>query len=219
MMSLKTAWMSFADEKLAEPIAELADAINSLDPDTLANVLTGATALAGTLGAVWAGRKAYTMGKGVMDFVRGSKSSGGGAGLPGLPSGDVSKVYVTNMPADGFGGDVGTRRKRRRGKARPRSMPGRALSSASKLGGLTRRLPYVGAALGALSLFNNDDDSLSGKEKSTQVGGTVGNMGGAMAGAAAGAAIGSVVPVIGTAIGGLAVRYLVNGREALGAGR
>ncbi|MDA0109025.1 hypothetical protein OH456_12725 [Vibrio sp. La 4.2.2] len=218
MMSLKTAWMSFADEKLAEPIAELADAINSLDPDTLANVLTGATALAGTLGAVWAGRKAYTMGKGVMDFVRGPKSSGGGAGLPGLPTGDVSKVYVTNMPVDGFGGDVGSRRKRRRGKARSRSMPGRALLSASKLGGLTRRLPYVGAALGALSLGSTMmDDSLSGKEKSTQIGGTVGNMGGAMAGAAAGAAIGSVVPVIGTAIGGLAGALLGGmGGEALG---
>ncbi|GLT18885.1 hypothetical protein GCM10007938_26670 [Vibrio zhanjiangensis] len=218
MMSLKTAWMSFADEKLAEPIAELADAINSLDSDTLANVLTGATALASTLGAVWAGRKAYTMGKGIMDFVRGPKSSGGGAGLPGLPSGDVSKVYVTNMPADGFGGDVGTKRKRGRGKARPRSMPGRALSSASKLGGLTRRLPYVGAALGALSLGSTMmDDSLSGKEKSTQIGGTVGNMGGAMAGAAAGAAMGSFVPVVGTAIGGLAGALLGGmGGESLG---
>ncbi|MCG9597047.1 hypothetical protein L1D15_09945 [Vibrio sp. Isolate25] len=218
MMTLKTAWMSFADEKLAEPIADLADAINSIEPENLNKALTGATALAGTLGAVWAGRKAYTMGKGVMDFVRGPKSSGGGAGLPGLPSGDVSKVYVTNMPADGFGGDVGARRKRRRGKARPRSMPGRALSSASKLGGLTRRLPYVGAALGALSLGSTMmDDSLSGKEKSTQIGGTVGNMGGAMAGAAAGAAIGSVVPVIGTAIGGLAGALLGGmGGEALG---
>ncbi|WP_158125259.1 phage tail tape measure protein [Vibrio fluvialis] len=201
MMTLKTAWMSFADEKLAEPIADLADAINSIEPENLNKALTGATALAGTLGAVWAGRKAYKMGKSVVDFVRGPKS-GGGAGVPGLPSGEVSNVYVTNMPSGGFGGGMEGGRTRKRGKPRTRSMPGRTLG---KLGGLTRKLPYIGAALGALDIGSTlMDDSLSSKEKSQQVGGTVGSMGGAMAGASLGAAMGSFVPVIGTAIGGIA---------------
>ncbi len=202
MMTLKTAWMSFADEKLAEPIADLADAINSIEPENLNKALTGATALAGTLGAVWAGRKAYKMGKSVVDFVRGPKG-GGGANVPGLPSGDVSNVYVTNMPSGGFGGVAeGGGKRRRRGNPRTRSMPGRTLS---KLGGLTRKLPYIGAALGALDIGSTlMNDSLSSKEKSQQVGGTVGSMGGAMAGASLGAAMGSFVPVIGTAIGGIA---------------
>ncbi|EKB5071662.1 hypothetical protein JZB28_001971 [Vibrio cholerae] len=204
MMSLKTAWMSFADDKLAEPIADLADAINSLEPETLEKALTGATALAGTLGAVWAGKKAYGMGKSVLDFVRGSKGEGGD--MPNLPTGDVMKVYVTNMPADGFGGLGGDgKRRRKRGKARTRSMPGKSVSSMSRLGGLTRKLPYVGAVLGAIDIGSTLlDDSMNSREKSTAIGGTVGNMGGALAGAAAGAAVGSVVPVIGTAIGGLA---------------
>ncbi|MEB3761756.1 phage tail tape measure protein [Vibrio cholerae] len=204
MMSLKTAWMSFADDKLAEPIADLAGAINSLEPETLEKALTGATALAGTLGAVWAGKKAYGMGKSVVDFVRGSKGEGGD--MPNLPTGDVMKVYVTNMPADGFGGLGGDgKRRRKRGKARTRSMPGKSVSSMSRLGGLTRKLPYVGAALGAIDIGSTLlDDSMNSREKSTAIGGTVGNMGGALAGAAAGAAVGSVVPVIGTAIGGLA---------------
>lgn len=200
MMTLKTAWMSFADEKLAEPIADLADAINSIEPENLNKALTGATALAGTLGAVWAGRKAYKMGKSVVDFVRGPK--GGGAGVPGLPSGEVSNVYVTNMPSGGFGGGMEGGRTRKRGKPRTRSMHGRTLG---KLGGLTRKLPYIGAALGALDIGSTlMNDSLSSKEKSQQVGGTVGSMGGAMAGASLGAAMGSFVPVIGTAIGGIA---------------
>lgn len=203
MMTLKTAWMSFADEKLAEPIADLADAINSIEPENLNRALTGATALAGTLGAVWAGRKAYKMGKSVVDFVRGPKS-GGGANVAGLPSGEVSNVYVTNMPSGGFGGGMegGGKQRRRRGKPRTRSMPGRTLG---KLGGLTRKLPYIGAALGVLDIGSTlMDSSLSSKEKSQEVGGTVGSMGGAMAGASVGAAVGSVIPVIGTAIGGLA---------------
>ncbi|EGR1038382.1 hypothetical protein EFU28_01175 [Vibrio cholerae] len=200
MMTLKTAWMSFADEKLAEPIADVADAINSIEPENLNKTLTGATALAGTLGAVWAGRKAYKMGKSVVDFVRGPK--GGGANVPGLPSGEVSNVYVTNMPAGGFGGGMEGGGSRKRGKPRTRSMPGRTLG---KLGGLTRKLPYIGAALGALDIGSTlMNDSLSSKEKSQQVGGTVGGMGGAMAGASLGAAMGSFVPVIGTAIGGIA---------------
>ncbi|HDV5476720.1 TPA: hypothetical protein RI770_000592 [Vibrio cholerae] len=206
MIKLKNTWLSFADKKLAEPIADLADAINSLEPETLEKALTGATALAGTLGAVWAGKKAYGMGKSVVDFVRGSKGEGGD--MPNLPTGDVMKVYVTNMPADGFGGLGGEgdgKRRRKRGKARTRSMPGKSVSSMSRLGGLTRKLPYVGAALGAIDIGSTLlDDSMNSREKSTAIGGTVGNMGGALAGAAAGAAVGSVVPVIGTAIGGLA---------------
>ncbi|UTV30871.1 hypothetical protein [Photobacterium atrarenae] len=216
MMSLKTAWFSFADENLAAPIASLADAINSLDPETLQTTLKVATGVGGALAAAWAGRKAWKMGKSVAGFFRGGGTDGESA--PGLPGGeDVSKVYVTNMPDSGLGGGTDTpRRKKRYGRRRgqrrtgvgkslmpPRS-PGASILKGPGMKSIGRRLPYIGALLGAVDVGSTLlDGSLSGAEKATEVGGSVGNMGGMAAGAMAGAALGSVVPVVGTALGGV----------------
>lgn len=69
---------------------------------------------------------------------------------------------------------------------------------------LGRAAAPLSVALGAFDAFTAlTDDTLTTKEKTTQVGAAAGGAGGALAGAAAGAAIGSVVPVVGTAIGGL----------------
>lgn len=207
MISLKTAWLSFADENLAEPIADLADAINSLDPSTLESTLKVASGVGGALAAVWAGRKIWKMGESVAGLFRGGGTDG--ESPPGLPDGDVSKVYVTNMPDSGFGGAGSGRRKKRygRGRAQRRYSAGRPLgrlSGSSLLNGAGRRLPYLGALLGAVDIGSTlMDGSLSGSQKATQVGGTVGNMGGMAAGAMAGAALGSVVPVVGTVVGGI----------------
>ncbi|WP_051867845.1 phage tail tape measure protein [Vibrio sp. ER1A] len=228
MMSLKTAWLSFADENLAEPISEMADAINSLEPETLNTTLKAATGLAVGLGAAWAARKAWKIGSSVAGFFKGGKKGGAGS-LPGL-SGDVQNVYVTNMPMGGFGG-AGTggksKTKGRKGipglnrtkpligspkpitpkstgpKASlarlPKTMPGMNM-----LKSMGRRLPVLGAVIGAVDIGNTlMDDQLSKKEKAQEVGGTVGQMGGMAAGAAAGAMMGSVVPIVGTAIGGV----------------
>lgn len=69
-----------------------------------------------------------------------------------------------------------------------------------KFGG--KRLPLIGALLGAGSLAMNWDN-LDTKDKGGGVGGVAGGLGGALAGASAGAMAGSVVPVVGTVIGGV----------------
>lgn len=69
-----------------------------------------------------------------------------------------------------------------------------------KFGG--KRLPMIGALLGAGSLAMNWDN-LDTKDKGGGVGGVAGGLGGALAGASAGAMAGSVVPVVGTVIGGV----------------
>ncbi|WP_158117230.1 phage tail tape measure protein [Vibrio cincinnatiensis] len=210
MTSLKTAWLSFADTNLAEPIAAIADAINSIDPKAMQTTLKVATGLAATLAGIWAIRKTKRIGSSIMDFVRGGASaSSGGADLPG--SNGVQNVYVTNMPSEGLSTTRGGRRRRRaRGRSmRPRASSLRgaanfARSGRSFLSGAARKLPYLGAALGIADIGTTlMDSSLSKADKSREVGGTIGNMGGMAAGAMAGAALGSVVPVIGTAIGGV----------------
>jgi len=76
------------------------------------------------------------------------------------------------------------------------------------LGGLAKRIPYLGTAVGAMSLA-----SASKKDRP----GAVGSLAGGAAGAATGAAIGSIIPGVGTliggAIGGIAGSF---GGEALG---
>ncbi len=64
----------------------------------------------------------------------------------------------------------------------------------SGTGKLARKVPVLGAALGALHIAAAPKGEKAG---------AVGSVGGGLAGAAAGAAIGSVVPGIGTAIGGV----------------
>ncbi|WP_225739046.1 phage tail tip lysozyme [Psychrobacter sp. FME13] len=102
-----------------------------------------------------------------------------------------------------LGGLLGGGGRNRRGGRGRRGLLGRLGGLGGGLvRGLGRKLPYIGAAIGAGSLAM-DWDGLNHKEKSAGVGGVAGGAGGALAGAAAGATIGSVVPVIGTAIGGI----------------
>lgn len=83
---------------------------------------------------------------------------------------------------------------------------GRGRRGGGLLGRLTgflgKKLPYIGAAIGAGSLANNWGD-MTDQEKAAGVGKQGGMVAGMAAGAAGGAVVGSVVPVIGTAIGGL----------------
>lgn len=98
-------------------------------------------------------------------------------------------------------------------KALPKRLPGKAL-----LGGMSKRLPMIGTLFSLAEMGSTlMDSSLSSNDKFKGVGGTVGGMGGAMAGASLGAAMGSFVPVIGTAIGGLAGAVLGGlGGDSLG---
>lgn len=102
-----------------------------------------------------------------------------------------------------LGGLLGGGGRNRRGGRGRRGLLGRLGGLGGGLvRGLGRKLPYIGAAIGAGSLAM-DWGGLNHKEKSAGVGGLAGTTAGMAAGGAAGATIGSIVPVVGTVIGGL----------------
>ncbi|MED4749953.1 hypothetical protein [Brevibacillus choshinensis] len=70
-------------------------------------------------------------------------------------------------------------------------------------GGLTRRLPLIGTAIGATQILSSDNKLETAAKVGTEAaGGWAGAAAGAWAGGAAGALVGSIVPVVGTAVGG-----------------
>lgn len=109
--SLYIAYKRFADDNLAEPIQELADAINKLDPETVNKLIKGAAYGAVGLGGLIIGSKVLRGGKGIYDMVKGGKSKGsGGTGLGGMMDG-VTPVYVVNMQGGKGMGGVGAGKK------------------------------------------------------------------------------------------------------------
>lgn len=108
---VSNSWSQFANQQLAGPVAELADAINSLEPDAVQNWLDTGKNIAlvvGGLVAVKKGVDAVKWTKGIWDAAKPSK--GGGAGGMGGAMADLgaTPVYVVNMPGGGMGGaDVG----------------------------------------------------------------------------------------------------------------
>ncbi|MNZ79055.1 hypothetical protein D3C78_976490 [compost metagenome] len=111
MQLVSNSWSQFANQQLAGPVAELADAINSLEPDAVQNWLETGKNIAlvvGGLVAVKKGVDAVKWTKGIWDAAKPSK--GGGAGGMGGAMADLgaTPVYVVNMPGGGMGGtDVG----------------------------------------------------------------------------------------------------------------
>ena len=72
-------------------------------------------------------------------------------------------------------------------------------------GAISRRLPYVGAGIAALTVAGSlasSDRQGAAQQAAGVAGGVGGGAAGAWAGGATGAALGSVVPVLGTAVGG-----------------
>ncbi|MGL5185824.1 MAG: hypothetical protein ACRC8L_03135, partial [Plesiomonas shigelloides] len=102
---LKNSWGQFSNQQLATPIAELADAINSLDPAAVQNWLETGKNIAlvvGGLIAVKKGVDAARWTKGVWDAAK-PKGGGGAAGALGSMAGlGATPVYVVNMPGGGF---------------------------------------------------------------------------------------------------------------------
>lgn len=107
MDSLASAWKQFADANLTQHIQSLADAIGSLDPETVDKLIKTAVYGATAMGGLFVAKKVVGLGrdiKGMSDFVRGGKSKSGGTGLGGMMDG-VTPVYVVNMPGGkGMGG-------------------------------------------------------------------------------------------------------------------
>lgn len=118
MRNLTSAWTNFADENMTGAVQSAADALNSLDQETVDRWLKiGGIALGG-LGLAVGGR---FLGKLGADYLSAGKKvfgRGGGGGVSGALGGAVSSaapipVYVVNQP--GIGGEAGAGRRGSRG--------------------------------------------------------------------------------------------------------
>lgn len=104
MTSLNVTWKKFANSNLAKPVQELADAINSVDQETVQHWLEIGKNIAIAVGGVIAARKAFQFGKGVWDVLNPNKGKGIPNGVSDVFGSGVIPVYVTNWPAGGLGG-------------------------------------------------------------------------------------------------------------------
>ncbi|MDC5843762.1 phage tail tape measure protein [Vibrio europaeus] len=108
MTSLNNSFNKFANQRLAEPIQELADAINSVDDETIQNWLKwGETAL-WVVGGLVAAKKGLDIAASVKTvFGKGGVPGAGGKG--GFQDLGAMPVFVVNMPGGGMsclGGDL-----------------------------------------------------------------------------------------------------------------
>ncbi|HHV7225109.1 phage tail tape measure protein [Klebsiella grimontii] len=145
LQSLNTTWLKFANGNLAEPVQELADAINSVDQNTVQNWLETGKNIAIAVGGVIAARKAFQLGKGAWDLFGGGKSKGIPKGVSDVFGSGVMPVYVVNMGSGGMGSgpDIGGPGG---GKPPGRGGPGRAYSamgSAWMVGPLAATIPFL----------------------------------------------------------------------------
>ncbi|MDX7721027.1 phage tail tape measure protein [Aeromonas caviae] len=103
---VSNSWSQFANQQLAEPIAELADAINSLEPDAVQKWLETGKNIAlvvGGLVAVKKGVDAFRWTKDAWEAAKPGKGKKGGMGDAMADLG-ATPVYVVNMPGGGMGG-------------------------------------------------------------------------------------------------------------------
>ncbi|EML7271218.1 TPA: phage tail tape measure protein [Klebsiella pneumoniae] len=145
MSSLSTTLKTFANGNLAEPVQELADAINSVDQKTVQNWLETGKNIAIAVGGVIAARKAFQIGKGALDLFGVGKGKGIPKGVSDVFGSGVMPVYVVNMGSGGMGGgpDIGGPGG---GKPPGRGGPGRAYSamgSAWMVGPMAATIPFL----------------------------------------------------------------------------
>lgn len=101
---ISNSWSQFSNQQLAGPIAELADAINSLEPDAVQNWLETGKNIAMVVGGLIAVKKgvdAFRWTKGIWDAAKPGKGGKGGLG-GALGSLGVTPVHVVNWPGGGL---------------------------------------------------------------------------------------------------------------------
>lgn len=101
---LSTAWEKFTNRELAGPVQELADALNSVDKETVNNWLEVGKQITIAVGGLIAARKAFQFGKGALDLFGVGKGKGIPKGVADVFGSGVMPVYVVNMGAGGMGG-------------------------------------------------------------------------------------------------------------------
>ena len=102
---ISNSWSKFSNKQLSKPIEDLAQAINSLEPDAVQNWLEWGKNAALVVGGVIAVKKsvdAFRWGKGIWDAAKPGKGGKGGLG-GALGDMGAMPVYVVNMPGGGFG--------------------------------------------------------------------------------------------------------------------
>ncbi|WP_105478941.1 DNA-binding protein [Escherichia coli] len=108
MQALETSWKKFSHNQLAKPVQDLADAINSVDQNTVQNWLQVGKYMAIALGGIIAIRKTYQFGKTIHGIMN---PKGKGKGIPGgitdVFGSGVMPVYVVNMGSGGMNGNTG----------------------------------------------------------------------------------------------------------------
>lgn len=105
LTGLNGTWKKFANGNLAKPVQELADALNSVDQETVQNWLEVGKNITIAVGGIIAARKVFQIGKGAWDLFGGGKGKGIPTGVADVFGSGVMPVYVTNMPANGLGGN------------------------------------------------------------------------------------------------------------------
>ena len=182
-------------------------------------IMTGALAALGGR-ALWRGGRGGLdawrrwRGGGESDGATGGRGRGGGLGAPGL----VRTMHVTTLIAGrtvgggrggvmgggGVGGGGGAAQRAGGGGGARARTAGRAGQLLQRAGGVARRVPVLGLALGGLSIagaLSENDNEGAAVRAGGVAGGIAGGAGGAAVGGFVGGALGSVVPVLGTAIG------------------
>lgn len=196
--NLSSAWQDFADTNLSEYIQDAADALNSLDKETVDRWLKIAGITAGGVAGLYAlrslGRLGADLGRGAGVLRNRSTSGGISGGLGAASSMAPVPVFVTNLGALGGGGSTGRNGGMRRGggftppttraggspsappsASRP-TLSSRALSAASRVGNgsavaVGRSLPAVSTVLAAQGIGGLIEDAV----ERTETGGKMGN--------------------------------------------
>lgn len=108
MQALETSWKKFSHNQLAKPVQDLADAINSVDQNTVQNWLQVGKYMAIALGGIIAVRKTYKFGKTIHDIMNPKgKNKGIPSGITDVFGSGVMPVYVVNMGSGGMNGNTG----------------------------------------------------------------------------------------------------------------
>lgn len=200
LQSLSAAWTQVSDAALTPGIRAVADFINGLDPATIRawadGLIKGAAALGAMVIAIKA-IKAVGSVAGVLGGIRAGAKGGldGAAGVAG--SAGVVPVFVTNMPAGGFGGGAA-------------AGAGGAAGAATKYGPRVAKFGRVASKLApVLAIIAGTaesaaillDDSKSSREKAVGVTSTAAGAFGAFEGAKYGALLGAPAGPVGIGVG------------------
>lgn len=155
MVSLHNSFNKFANEQLADPIKDIADAINSVDDATVQHWLKWGEVAAGAIGGLIVAKKGLDIAASIKTvFGKSRLPSGGKTGSGPLNSLGATPVYVVNMPSSGMSatnGGIDTTHKNSNKRSE------KTTTRSSKTGRTVRRAVSIGGAIGLLAWLSNSE--------------------------------------------------------------